>query len=183
MFSLVTPVFECSKCILWRNAKVHGNRIIRNMNQWQVNPRFYACDYIAGEVHNEESYWRPNKKYLLLGVGFYSPSSPVSAVDVARAQPLRPSRPLRERKRVAVGEPLFDSNDDEEECDEPLLMAPPSRRKNKAISYASLQAKYRRLKKRHAAVKDELATLHKEHLKNADKVQCLSSKLVQYKEA
>jgi hypothetical protein len=108
----LTPVCDCSKCILWRNAKVHGNRIIRNMNQWQANPRFYACEYISGEVHNEESYLRPNKKDLLPGVGFASPSSSVSAIGVGLAQPLRPSRPLRERKRVAVCEPLIDSSDD-----------------------------------------------------------------------
>jgi hypothetical protein len=153
------------------------------MNQWQANPRFYACEYISGEVHNEESYLRPNKKDLLPGVGFASPSSSVSAIGVGLAQPLRPSRPLRERKRVAVCEPLIDSSDDEEEYDEPLLVAPPSRRKNQAISYASLQANCRRLKQRHAAVKDELATLQKEHSETADKVQCLSSKLVQYEGA
>jgi hypothetical protein len=168
---------------MWRNTKVHGNRIIRNMNQWQVNPRFYACVYISGEVHNEESLLRPNKKDLLPGVIFASPSSSVSAVRVGLAQPLRPSRPLRERKRVAVCEPLIDSSDEEEEYDEPLLVAPPSRRKSQAISYASLQANCRRLKQRHAAVKDELTTLQKEHSETADKVQCLSSKLVQYEEA
>jgi hypothetical protein len=123
---------------MWRNAKVHGNRIIRNVNQWQANPRFYACEYISGEVHNEESYLQPNKKDLLPGVGFASPSSSVSAIGVGSAQPLRPSRPLRERKRVAVFEPLIDRSDDEEEYDEPLLVSPPSRRKNQAISYASL---------------------------------------------
>jgi recombinational DNA repair ATPase RecF len=32
-------------------------------------------------------------------------------------------------------------------------------------------------------VKDELATLQKEHSETADKVQCLSSKLVQYEDA
>jgi hypothetical protein len=83
MVSLFTPVCDCSKCIMWRNEKVHGNRIIRNMNQWQVNPRFYACEYIADEVHNEESYLRLNKKDLLPGVRFSSPSSSVSAVGVA----------------------------------------------------------------------------------------------------
>jgi hypothetical protein len=99
---------------MWRKAKVHSNRIIRNMNQWQVNPRFYACEYISGEVHNEEIYVRPNKKDFLPGVGFASPSSSVSAIGVGSAQPLRPSRPLRERKRVAVCEPLIDGSDDEE---------------------------------------------------------------------
>jgi hypothetical protein len=150
------------------------------MNQWQANPRFYACEYIAREVHNEESYLRPNKKDLLPGVGFASPSSPVSAVGVARAQS---SRPLRERKIVTVGEPSFDSSDDKEERDEPFLLAPPSRRKNQAISYASLQANCRCLKQRHAAVKDELITLQKEHSETADKVQRLSLKLMQYEEA
>jgi hypothetical protein len=183
MVSLVTPVCDCRKCILWRNAKVLGNRIITNMNQWQANPRFYACEYITGEVHNEESYLRPNKKDLLPGVGFASPSSPVSAVGVSQAQLSRPSRPLHEWKRVAVGDPSFYSSDDKEECDEPLLVEPPSRRNNQAISYASLQANCRRLKRRHAEVKYELATLQKEHLETADKVQCLSSKLVQYEEA
>jgi hypothetical protein len=32
-------------------------------------------------------------------------------------------------------------------------------------------------------VKDELATLQREHSETADKVQCLSSKLVQYEDA
>jgi chromosome segregation ATPase len=104
-------------------------------------------------------------------------------VAVARAQPSRPLRPLHERKIVAVGEPLLDSSDDNEECDAPFLVACPSRRKNQAISHASLQANCRRLKQRHAAVKDELTTLQKEHSETADKVQCLSSKLVQYEEA
>jgi hypothetical protein len=107
------------------------------LNKWQANPRCYDCEYIAGEVHNKESYLRPDKKDLLPGARFASPSSPVSAVGVARAQP---SRPLREWKRVAVGEPLFDSIDDEEECDDPLIVAPPSRRNNQSISYATLQA-------------------------------------------
>jgi hypothetical protein len=137
---------------------------------WQANPRFYACEYIAGKVHNEESYLWLNNKYLLPGVGFASPSSPVSAVGVGRAQPSRHSRPLRERKRIVVGEPLIDSSDDKEECDEPLIVAPPSTRNYQAISYASLQEKCWLLKQRHAAVKDELATLQKEHSETADKV-------------
>jgi hypothetical protein len=126
---------------------------------------------------------RPNKKDFLPGVGIASPSSSVSAVGVGSAQPLRPSRPLRERKSVTVCGPLIDSSDDEEEYDEPLLVPPPSRRKNQSISCASLQANCRRLKQRHDALKDELATLQKEHSETVDKVQCLSMKLVQYEES
>jgi hypothetical protein len=119
---------------------------------------------------------------LLPDVIFTSPSSPVSATYVALAR-AQPSRPLCEWKRSAFDEPLFDSSDEKEECDGPLLVASPSRRKNQAISYASLQANCRRLEQMRGAVRGELVTLKKEHSETADKVQFLSSKLLQYEEA
>jgi hypothetical protein len=55
MVTAVTRLCDCSKCGQWRHAQIHGGAIVKRQEQWEANPRFYACEYIIGDIHNEES--------------------------------------------------------------------------------------------------------------------------------
>jgi hypothetical protein len=102
MVTPITLLCECNKCDMWRETQVHGGQIVRTKKQCEANPRLYACEHIAGDVHSKDTSLRPNKKVMLPGVGYgsevYTPLSPM-ANQVNDAAPSRPSRAC---KRVAV---------------------------------------------------------------------------------
>jgi hypothetical protein len=56
MATAVTRLCDCSKCGEWRHAQIYGGAIIKSQEQWEANPRVYACEYIIGDIHNKESY-------------------------------------------------------------------------------------------------------------------------------
>jgi hypothetical protein len=100
MITSVTRLCDCSKCGQWRHAQIHGGAIVKRQEQWEANPRFYAYEYIIGDIHNEESYARTNNNNMYPGVGYTAVSSPQSRANNNMALP-PPMRPARGWKRVA----------------------------------------------------------------------------------
>jgi hypothetical protein len=81
MVTAVTRLCDCSKCGQWRHAQIHSCVIVKRQEQWEANPRFYACEYIIGDIHNEESYTRTNNNNMYPGVGYAAVSSPLSLLS------------------------------------------------------------------------------------------------------
>jgi hypothetical protein len=76
MVTAVTRLCDFRKCGEWRHAQIHGGAIVKSQEQWEANPRFYACEYIIGDIHNEESYARTNNNNMYPGLGYTAVSSP-----------------------------------------------------------------------------------------------------------
>jgi hypothetical protein len=87
MVTTVTRLCDYSKCGEWHHAQIHGGAIVKSQEQWEANPRFYACEYIIGDIHNKESYERTNNNNMYPGVGVTAVSSPQSRANNNMAHP------------------------------------------------------------------------------------------------
>jgi predicted nucleic acid-binding Zn-ribbon protein len=172
MVTAVTHPCDCSKCGQWRHAQIHGGAIVKRQEQWEANPRFYACEYIIGDIHNEESYARTNNNNMYPGVGHTEVSSPQSSANNNMAPP-PPMRPVRGCKRVAVAHDVDLSSSEEDD----ELTAPPSIRSNARITYKVLQQDQRRLKDRHEKTLATLESLKCDHQATVNELRSLKSKL------
>jgi hypothetical protein len=119
MVTAITQLCDCNKCGELRHAQIHGGAIIKSQEQWEANSRFNACEYIIGDIHNEERYARTNNNNMYPGVGYTAVSSPESRANNTMV-PSPPMRPTRGCKLVAVAHDVDLSSSDDEE-----LTAPP----------------------------------------------------------
>jgi hypothetical protein len=109
---------------------------------------------------------RPNKKYMLPGVGYMADiSSPVSADGRVDDDP-PPNRSSIACKRMAVEPDINNGVHSSDDEDEPIIVGLPSHRANKPISYASMRTSCRRWKDKAAMMKQELEDVKKEHENN-----------------
>jgi hypothetical protein len=172
MVTAVTRLCNFIKCGQWRHAQIHGGVIVKRQEQWEANPSFYTCEYIIGDIHNEESYARTNNNNMYPGVGYTAVSSPQSRANNNMALP-PPMRPARGCKRVAVAHDVDLSSSDDDELTPP----PPSTRKKTPLSYKSLMQYHRRVKDRHEKTLANLEFLKCDHQATVNKLRSLKSKL------
>jgi hypothetical protein len=152
-------------------AQIHGDAIVKRQEQWEANPHVYACEYIIGDIHNEESYARTNNNNMYPGVGYTAVSSPQSRANNNMAPP-PPMRPARGCKQVAVAHDVDLSSSDDDE-----LTAPPSIRSKTRISYKVLLQDQRRLKDRHEETLATRESLKCDHQATVNELRSLKSKL------
>jgi hypothetical protein len=122
MVTSVTQLCDCNKCGEWIHAQIHGGAIIKSQEQWETNPRFYACEHIIGDIHNEESYARTNNNNIILGLGYSAVFSPDSREN-NNVVPPPPMRPTGGCTRVAVAHDVDISSSEDEELTFPLASA------------------------------------------------------------